>query len=173
MTGAGTPLDATVDRFRRVVAGRRAMISGGAVRRARTGAGRACDGAGAAVPPSPAARVAEPGTTGTTRLGAAAPRPSRPGRASVPGRAEADPATAGAGPVAVRLATGPGPDPAGASAPLGAEGATGSSGAPPAARSSNGAPEGAVRGRPGARATPWTSPTGADGSTAWPRSPSL
>ncbi|MFK0096838.1 hypothetical protein [Streptomyces sp. NPDC091040] len=70
-----------------------------------------------------------------------------PGGGSVPG-------TGGVGPGSVPV-----------SAPSGAEGT--------AARSTNGAPEGAVRGVPGVRATPCTSPTGADGSTAWPRPPSL
>ncbi|WP_143202988.1 hypothetical protein [Streptomyces sp. CB02460] len=62
----------------------------------------------------------------------------------------------------------------------GAEGATGAS-VPPAtasagastARNTSGVPDDAVRGVPGVRVTPCTSPTGADGSTAWPSSLSL
>ncbi|MFB8084533.1 hypothetical protein [Streptomyces sp. NPDC055992] len=133
-TGAGTPDDGTADTVRGAAfAGRRAMISGDAVRRARTGAGGDCGDAGA--PASPGARRADPDTARTTRLGA------------VP---------VGAEPVPVPLSTG-------------AEGVSS-----PAARSTSGAPpEGALRGVTGVRVTPCTSPTGADGSTAWPRSPSV
>ncbi|WP_093707370.1 hypothetical protein [Streptomyces sp. 2131.1] len=136
-TGAGTPDDGTAATVRGAAfAGRRAMISGGAVRRARTGVE---PGSGDAV--GSAAR-AEADTTRTARLGALAPRPVR-----------------GAGLVPV---TPP-------------EGAASSSGdaAADTARSTSGAPSGVLRGVPGVRVTPWMRPTGADGSTAWPRSPSL
>ncbi|WP_330453119.1 hypothetical protein OG704_19495 [Streptomyces sp. NBC_00869] len=136
-TGAGTPDDGTAATVRGdAFAGRRAMISGGAVRRARTGVEA---GSGDAVG---SASRAEVETTRTARLGALAPRPVR-----------------GVGLVPV-------PPP---------EGAVPSSGGAVAdtARSTRGAPSGVLRGVPGVRVTPWMRPTGADGSTAWPRSPSL
>ncbi|TRV77775.1 hypothetical protein FKN01_14925 [Streptomyces sp. 130] len=144
----GTAVEATADTVRGAVAGRRATISGGAVRRARTGAGGICGDADRSPPPD-----AVPATAGTTRLGTPVLRPAR--------ATGAEGAKGAMGAAGARSAGAASPSP-------GAEGATGAT-----ARNTSGAPEGAVRGLPGVAVTPCTRPTGADGSTAWPRSPSL
>lgn len=141
------------------IAGRRATVRGGAVRRGRTATGRArCTEAeaeasvseavtspGPAPEPDPEAEAAPEAAdrwTGAVRPG------FRP-----PARPDADGSFAGAAPAV---------PPAPASVPPSASGG--------AARSSSGPPGEAERATPG-RATPWMRPTGADGRTAWPSSP--
>ncbi len=152
------------------IAGRRATVRGGAVRRGRTAAGRArCTEAEAEASvseavtspesdPEPdlepeAAPEADPEAEAdpeTTDRWTGAVRPGfRP-----PARPDADGSFAGAAPAV--------PPAAPASAPPSASGR--------AARSSSGPPGEAERATPG-RATPWMRPTGADGRTAWPSSP--
>lgn len=155
VTGVAGAADGSPVICRSGIAGRRATVRGGAVRRGRTAAGRArCTEAEAEASVSEAVTSPEPAPepeaapeaadrwTGAVRPGFRPPAPP-----------DADGSFAGAAPAV---------PPAPASVPPSASGR--------AARSSSGPPGEAERATPG-RATPWMRPTGADGRTAWPSSP--
>ncbi|MCX5164273.1 hypothetical protein OHA43_33965 [Streptomyces sp. NBC_00305] len=175
---------------RSVIAGRRAMISGGAVRRGRTATGparRSETGAGAvSLACCDADAVAAPGAVPPTRAvllaGAAAPAASTavapPARSWRPGAPfPEEPGDF----VLLDLWTAVGTDdrPRALSPPVvlpaeagaGPAAASASPSAPAGAARSSSGPPGAVDRAPPGRATPWIRPTGADGSTAWPSSP--
>lgn len=151
------------------IAGRRATVRGGAVRRGRTAAGRArCTEAEA---------EAEAEASVSEAVTSPEPDPEPAPEAEAEAEAEADPEAADRWTGAVRpgfrpparpdadgsfAGAAPAVPPAPASVPPSASGR--------AARSSSGPPGEAERATPG-RATPWMRPTGADGRTAWPSSP--
>lgn len=141
------------------IAGRRATVRGGAVRRGRTAAGRArCTEAEAEAEASVSEAVTSPEPDPEPDPEAEAEAADRWTGAVRPGfrppaRPDADGSFAGAAPAV---------PPAPASVPPSVSGR--------AARSSSGPPGEAERATPG-RATPWMRPTGADGRTAWPSSP--
>lgn len=172
VAGAAGVVGATPVICRSRIAGRRATISGGAVRRGRTAAGRArCTEAEAEAGTGFAAEealVSGPAASAPSRAAGAAEAVGAAGAAPPP--AFATFAARCTGGVAfgrtVRTVFAAGSSPAAAPAtPPGSPSASGR-----AARSSSGPPGEAERGTPG-RATPWMRPTGADGMTAWPNSP--
>ncbi|MEV7719425.1 hypothetical protein [Streptomyces sp. NPDC088184] len=183
-TGAAAEAVAAAGRIpsmrRSAIAGRRAMISGGAVRRGRTAAGRARwseTGSGAA-----SACSCEADAEAWAATGAALPEESEREEeeredeeredeereeavvvpldrwtVAEPGCPPVLPLPALPAALPATAAVGPVTGPASSSAPV------------RAARSSSGPPGDSERALPG-RVTPWMRPTGADGSTAWPSS---
>ncbi|CAM5293987.1 hypothetical protein SCYAM73S_06117 [Streptomyces cyaneofuscatus] len=169
------------------IAGRRATIRGGAVRRGRTAAGRArstagTEAGGAAAPEAAATASEEAGAAPAFAVRCTGGMAAAPAPAPAPPAEEAPGREPGAAPAPVpRRWTGalrPGFRPPARPAAADADGrsaAAGPASASPsacgrAARSSSGPPGEVECAEPG-RVTPWMRPTGADGRTAWPSSP--